>query len=779
MADLTFTIEIDSNGVPVLKNIRHAAEESGKKLEGAFARASGGIDAFVAKARGIAGVLGVTFGAASIVQFSRTVLNAADRLGDLAENTGLSMKTLIGMRQIVAQTGVSIESLARGVQMAQRNLGDLASGESQEAANAVKQLGLSMVDLQRSSPDEFLKKVSTALAGVEDRSIRASLGAKLLGRGGLDLQSTILMLAQQGLPKVSEEMEKAYKTLSEFTDALALAKARAVDFWAAVAGRGVRALGFGKTLKEELEADLANARQSVTILESFAQRGSSVSTVLDQARARVKGIEITLAKVEAGEAAREKKPGDVVDPTKIKAASDAAFELTQSLTQQIETLRIHAAMLSDDEEKLRLLAATVDSLAGKLKKQGIDTGPLKNAFANKETELRDALKKASIAEAAKAALKQGQGPSIADLFDQERLEETLLAAADPLKQAQREAQDAAHLMELSVQSWTSVFDRMDTEFGEFLIKAQENTAGIGQVFDSLASRLAMIDEEARLFGGGIDAAGARLQALKDAVLKARELGAGVNDPRVQARLGQAQLLEEQQRLVKGIEDIVREAGSGINETFRGIMLGTQSVGDAFKNLAQNVLISVAKMATQILILDPLLKQLKASLEEIAGSSAGGSGGGGGFGWQNILGAVGGAVGGFDFGSLFVPGAAFGPSLNLTGGWYHEGGLVGPRGIRIPSFQSGGEVPIMATPGEFVIRKLAVRSIGAATLSAINQTGQVPSGSDEPIVLRVTNIIQGSVTPNNPRMRREEVVQTVCENIRTNGRIKKVILEKAR
>jgi len=89
----------------------------------------------------------------------------------------------------------------------------------------------------------------------------------------------------------------------------------------------------------------------------------------------------------------------------------------------------------------------------------------------------------------------------------------------------------------------------------------------------------------------------------------------------------------------------------------------------------------------------------------------------------------------------LPGKALGAAGHLLG--LHTGGLV----PAVPHFATGGMIggygnadttPIMATPGEFVVRAPAAQKVGAQALNSINQTGSLAgrSGNVQPIVIPV-------------------------------------------
>ena len=69
-------------------------------------------------------------------------------------------------------------------------------------------------------------------------------------------------------------------------------------------------------------------------------------------------------------------------------------------------------------------------------------------------------------------------------------------------------------------------------------------------------------------------------------------------------------------------------------------------------------------------------------------------------------------------------SAIGQALMLAGGGslddFHSGGMIS-------SYQSGGNVPIMAQEGEFVMQRSAVESMGVENLNRMNRTGQASGG----------------------------------------------------
>jgi hypothetical protein len=158
-------------------------------------------------------------------------------------------------------------------------------------------------------------------------------------------------------------------------------------------------------------------------------------------------------------------------------------------------------------------------------------------------------------------------------------------------------------------------------------------------------------------------------------------------------------------LGQGIITIADGITEAFDESFTGIIQGTVSVSDAFKRMAQSILLSISR----ILIQRGVTTLLNIALAGIAPGATGGAAGT----------AVAGDVGGFQRGG-FVPGR---------------------RG-------AGDIVPAFLSPGEFVVRRQAVEALGAQTLAKINAIGLQQGGPVVPNVANVATAQAPGVTINN-------------------------------
>jgi hypothetical protein len=125
---------------------------------------------------------------------------------------------------------------------------------------------------------------------------------------------------------------------------------------------------------------------------------------------------------------------------------------------------------------------------------------------------------------------------------------------------------------------------------------------------------------------------------------------------------------------------------GLNQFFSQMIQGTQSIGNAFRNLASSVISSIAQMIAQMYIQLIVAKLLKA------------------------------AMGGFSGGGI-VPS----PGASQGGTGFAEGGLIrGPGGPKSDS------IPARVSPGEYIVKADAVSAFGVHNLEAINRGLKIPS-----------------------------------------------------
>jgi hypothetical protein len=201
-----------------------AAFETGLK------KSASGLDKFAAQARRAAQVVATAMGLAAVGLgvAIRGQLAEADKLGKMAQSIGVPVEELSKLKHAADLSGVSLESLSKGVGRLNRNLVEGAQGLS-TPIRAFEALGISI-----RNADGSLKTVSQALPEIADRFAnmrdgpeKTALAMQLLGRAGAQL-IPMLNLGAAGINELMQEAEqlglvidsKTAKAAEEFRDNL-------------------------------------------------------------------------------------------------------------------------------------------------------------------------------------------------------------------------------------------------------------------------------------------------------------------------------------------------------------------------------------------------------------------------------------------------------------------------------------------------------------------------------------------------------------------------------
>lgn len=202
----------------------------------------------------IAGLVGV----AGLGAMIKSSIDAADQIGKLSTRLGASTEALSEYRHVAELSGVAFNSLAIGLQRMTRRVSEAAVG-SGEAKAAIKELGLSAVELAKLRPDQQFEIIADALAGLESQTDRVRLGFKLFDSEGVALLQTM----KGGAAGIREMRQEARDLgLSMDSDLVAGAE-EAKDAMARLSGAGQ---GLSLTLTRELAPALAD------LMNDFAQQ---------------------------------------------------------------------------------------------------------------------------------------------------------------------------------------------------------------------------------------------------------------------------------------------------------------------------------------------------------------------------------------------------------------------------------------------------------------------------------------------------------------------------
>lgn len=170
----------------------------------------------------IAGVAG------GVVASVKSMLDQADKLGKMAQSIGIPVEELSKLKHAADLSGVSLESLGKGVGRLSRNLVEAAQG-SQAPIRAFETLGIQIrnVDGSLKTVSQVLPEIAAKFANMRDGPEKTALAMQVLGRAGAEL-IPLLNGGAQGLRDMMKEAEdlgividkKTAKAAENFNDNL-------------------------------------------------------------------------------------------------------------------------------------------------------------------------------------------------------------------------------------------------------------------------------------------------------------------------------------------------------------------------------------------------------------------------------------------------------------------------------------------------------------------------------------------------------------------------------
>jgi hypothetical protein len=179
-------------------------------LEKGLKDAQGSLDKFAAnvKRSGVAMGVALTAALAGVGIAIQGAINEADKLGKLAQSIGVPVEELSKLKHAADLSGISLESMAKGVGRLNRNLVEAAQG-SQTPIKAFEAMGIAI-----RNADGSLKTVSQALPEIADRFSKmrdgpekTAFAMQLLGRAGAEM-IPMLNGGAQGLRDMMMEAEQ-------------------------------------------------------------------------------------------------------------------------------------------------------------------------------------------------------------------------------------------------------------------------------------------------------------------------------------------------------------------------------------------------------------------------------------------------------------------------------------------------------------------------------------------------------------------------------------------
>ena len=135
-----------------------------------------------------------------------------DKLGKLANQTGMAVEPLQVLQQVAEYAGLSLDSFRNASQKMSRSIGDAQQGLG-EAGRALEFMGLELDDIARMKPAQQFMEIGEAIAAIEDPTQRSAAAAAIFGRNGMTMIPMFKDL-KNVTAEVAEEMDSLGMILS-------------------------------------------------------------------------------------------------------------------------------------------------------------------------------------------------------------------------------------------------------------------------------------------------------------------------------------------------------------------------------------------------------------------------------------------------------------------------------------------------------------------------------------------------------------------------------------
>ena len=175
----TLTVRISANSARLVKEL----DRAGRKAR-TFKQKMVGSLSVIGRAFGrMAGVAAVALTAVAVA-----AIKSADQIGKLVDRLGATTEAFSELKFVAERSGIAFNTLTMGLQRMQRRVAEAAAGFG-EAKDALYELGLDAVALNKIPLDKQFEVVADAMSKVANEADRTRLTMKLFESEGVALRS--------------------------------------------------------------------------------------------------------------------------------------------------------------------------------------------------------------------------------------------------------------------------------------------------------------------------------------------------------------------------------------------------------------------------------------------------------------------------------------------------------------------------------------------------------------------------------------------------------------
>lgn len=175
-------------------------EKATRKVESATGQVAEKTTNWKASLGSLASAVGIGFSVGAVVNFGKSVLDSASKIGDLASQLGVSTDAVQGFQFAAEQSGSSIDAVGTAL----TKMNDKLAGGDKATVSALKAVGLSFSDIRNMKPEDAFLAITDAIQKIEDPMVQTDVALQLFGKSSAELLPAI----KEGFRGVSDSANK-------------------------------------------------------------------------------------------------------------------------------------------------------------------------------------------------------------------------------------------------------------------------------------------------------------------------------------------------------------------------------------------------------------------------------------------------------------------------------------------------------------------------------------------------------------------------------------------
>lgn len=697
---LALKAEVDQYQADLTKAQRHSDAkldaiekrgfQMGQKVKAGFSMMTAAAAAFAASAA-----------VNTVMQAIKSGLDYASALGEVAQQVGVTTDALQFYRFAAGQSGLATEEMDNALAQLTRRAGEAANGTKAQA-EAFEKLGISVKDANGNMipTGDLIPKIAEGLKGLQSPAERAAVLVDLFGKSGQKLEP-MLTGGAKGVNDLADSYRKMgtaltpeqIKNADEAADAIGKLQQRLRERIAGIVGDNSAAIiEFANNLN-----DLADkAERAFKALQSLANTplgklgGKAIGYAYEynpiglSLKGLNQGAELYMPS--GGGGGRAPLPGKKTAKqnlwTGARVGVPSAIARTNRMSEGGDDL-FAGALGGKPLLDIGQATASVAKLTGDLERLSVD-------LALAEADLTGNVRQRAEAEKRRIDYDAAQEVDRINASDMLNKAEAI-AYQQKIATARKALVDSRAAEDVARQSAEAGAERFRFELDA--LEAERDAAGHLGERNAIEQRILELQQqeetarlEAAIAAGQIaDAAQARAQLSRKQAAERSGLARGQQGPGA-AYLDSLRM--DAAELNAAYEDVAASGLRSLNDGLTEAIMGSRSLGDVFKNVANQIVADLIRIAVQQAIVRP-----------IAESLFGGGGGGGGGLFGSIGSVIGAATGLFGRagGGYVAPGQVYRVNEAASAGrveafMSRDGGTIIPLGqMNAPVGGGGGTV----------------------------------------------------------------------------------------